>query len=106
MRKTYFICMCMFCTILNAQNNSTGIFALNDTPMTILEKPNTRSISGGTIINVDYDYTLISIANHATVRRGNLCKTKGSIDISDIPKGIYIFTVSINGKKCSSKFIK
>lgn len=56
--------------------------------------------------NGNINYTLISIANHATISRGNLRETKGRIDISDIPKGIYIFTVNINGKSCSSKFLK
>jgi len=51
-------------------------------------------------------YTLTSIDKYTIVNKGNLLNTTGSIDISNIPKGTYVFTINANGETYSSKFVK
>ncbi len=117
MRKTFFICMCMFCTILNAQNNSTCIFALDDTPMTILEKTDMRSIAGGTIINVDYDDGDGKITNTMKGAFEHACRLweekipttypiRLSVKLSDIPEQQCLATVNINSSYTYSGYDK
>ena len=51
-------------------------------------------------------YTLTSIDKYTIVNKGNLHDTTGSINISNIPKGTYVFTINANGETYSSTFTK
>lgn len=61
MKKKYFLmCMLSITSMLHAQNGSNGIYSSNNETVTLLEKPASRKVVGGTIINVKYEGSNIS----------------------------------------------
>lgn len=85
--------------------------------MTILEKPNTRSIAGGTIINVDYDDGDGKITNTMKGAFDHACRLweekiptpfpiKLSVKLSDIPEQQCLATVNINSSDTYSGYDK
>lgn len=49
------MCMLSITSMLHAQNGSNGIYSSNNETVTLLEKPASRKVVGGTIINVKYE---------------------------------------------------
>lgn len=54
------MCMLSITSMLHAQNGSNGIYLSNSGTVTVLEKPASRKVVGGTIINVKYEGSKIS----------------------------------------------
>lgn len=52
------------------------------------------------------DYILTKIDDPIIRLKGKLDKTEGSIDISNLPKGAYVFTVIVEGEVYSYKLVK
>ena len=57
-------------------------------------------------VGVERSYLIQGVGNSAYIKKGTIIGSEGSIDVDELPSGVYTFTTIVDGKPCSAKWAK
>ena len=57
-------------------------------------------------VGVERSYLIQGVGNSAYIKKGTIIGSEGSIDVAELPSGVYTFTTTVDGKPCSAKWAK